>query len=227
MITIAENHSNVVKIISATSGEFGTMEPALKGTKRLANIRKQELRRAAKVEGIQSVEFLGYLDAHLELNKEVLQSFQIAIQNFKPDIIFAPECFYSYYPHKDHIRTGFAVYQIVQKMQETDRPKLYLYHSYVNTHFFPMLHWRRQSKALKQHVSQFYLLMPMYPIRFFLGFYFGFRLPRKSRFHFLAEAFRKVDFKADLNCKLSFKQRIYKIIVLKVKRLFNPKNLTK
>ena len=204
-----------------TKGEHGSSDAKLKG-ETLGKIRVQELNKAAEIEGITDVEFLGYIDAHVTINQEVIKRVDKAIQNFNPDVIFCPEGLYPYYPHNDHIRTGLIVYTIVKNMKKELRPRLFMYHSYVNTNYFPMIHWRRQSKSLKTHISQYYLLIPMYPVRFLLGFYFGFRLRRQLRYHFLAEAFREVDFQADRHRKLGFRQRLFRCFILSIKRLFNP-----
>ncbi|MHA1651640.1 MAG: PIG-L deacetylase family protein [Candidatus Helarchaeota archaeon] len=221
MITVASNPKNVVKIISMTRGEYGTLEPTLRGSK-LGQIRTQELRTAAKIEGVTDVDFLGYIDAHLEITPEAIKRVQNAIEAFNPDIIFAPEGIYSYYPHDDHIRTGLIIYYILKNMKQKKVPKLFMYHSYVNTHYFPMIHWRRQSKALRCHKSQYHLLLPTYPLRFLLGIYFGFRLRKRLRLTFLAEAFRKVDFQVDKKRQLGFRQRLIGRIISKVKGRFNP-----
>ena len=222
MISIAKKKDTIIKVISMTKGEYGSLTPELMGSSTLGRIREQELIRAAEVEGITNVEFIGCIDAHLEINQDVIQKVSNTISVFKPDVIFAPEGLYSYYPHDDHIRTGLIIYKIIKKMKKEERPTLFMYHSYVNTHYFPMKHWRQQSKALKQHISQYWLLLPMYPLRFLLGFYFGLRLSPKFRSYIMAEAVRKVDFIVDKRRKLGFIQRIAKLISSKVKGMFNP-----
>lgn len=219
MIEIANNPKNHVKIILMTRGEFGTLEPELMG-KRLRRIRAQEFREALKVEGITDVNILEYIDTQVEINRETIQRVETAIQSFNPAVIVAPEGFYSYYPHNDHVKTGLIIYIIIKRMARKSRPKLFMYHSYVNTHYFPTIHWKLQSKALRVHRSQTYLLIPLYPVRFFLSCYFGFRLVPKYHFY-PAEAFRKVDFQPENQCKLGFKQRIISYIILKISGLFN------
>ena len=221
MITIAGIPKNEAKILSMTKGEYGTSLSSLNGEK-LGKIRERELQKAAQIEGITHVEFCGFIDAHLEINPEVIQTVTKAIQGFDPDVIFTPEGFYPYYPHDDHIRTGLIVYSIVKKMENRNHPQLFMYHSYKNTHYFPMKHWRRQSKALLMHKSQYWLLLPMYPLRFIFGFYFGFRLSRQFRRYIMAEAVRRVEFKTDKAPKLTFRQRIFRLVVAKLKSLFKP-----
>jgi LmbE family N-acetylglucosaminyl deacetylase len=220
MISLAK--TNAVSILSMTSGEYGTSNLSLVG-KKLATIRKKELIQAANIEGVSRVEFAGYLDAHLVVNREVLKKVKTYLDTYCPDVIFAPECFYYYYPHDDHIRSGYIIYRLLCDMPPKERPKLFLYHSYVNTHYFPMKHWRTQSKALKMHKSQYWLLIPMYPLRFLFGFWFGFRLPRAMWARtLLAEAVRYVDFQEDLHKPLGFKQRLFGRIVMKLKNSFKP-----
>jgi LmbE family N-acetylglucosaminyl deacetylase len=221
MISIAKKPKHRVKILSMTKGEYGTYIDELKG-ENLGRIREKELKAAAIIEGISDIEFIGYIDAHVEINHEVIQKVGSYIDAFKPDVIFAPECLYYYYPHDDHIRTGLSVYYNIKKMKKSDRPALFMFHSYVNTHYFPMLYWRTQSRALLAHKSQYWLLLPMYPLRFILGFYFWFRLSRRLRRYVLAEAYRKVNFEADRQKKLGMRQRIFGRIVKKLKILFKP-----
>lgn len=220
MISLAKSHA--VRILSMTSGEYGTSNPSLAG-KKLATIRKKELIQAANIEGVSQVEFAGYLDAHLVVTREVLKKSKAYLEVYRPDVVFAPECFYYYYPHDDHIRSGFIFYRLFRDMPPKERPKLFLYHSYVNTHYFPMKHWRTQSKALKMHKSQYWLLIPMYPLRFLFGLYLGFRLPRAMWARTLmAEGVHYVDFQEDVHKPLGFKHRLLGRIVIKLKRFFTP-----
>ena len=219
LIEAASNPKNHVKIISMTRGEFDTLELSLMG-KSLRRIRAQEFHRAAKVEGITDLQILEYIDTRVEVNRATFQRVKNIINQFNPDIIVAPEGFYSYYPHTDHVKTGLIVYLIIKKMAKKSRPKLITYHSYLNTHYFPMIHWKRQSKALRMHRSQAYLLAPMNPVRFLLGFYFGFQFIPKYSFY-PAEAIRKVDFQPENQRKLRFKQRVIRAIVFKISGFFN------
>ncbi len=221
MITVASQPGNAVKILSLTKGEYGTFQKELKGEK-LGRIRVKELRRAAKIEGITDIEFLGYIDGHFEISKEAIEKIKKSIEEFNPNVVFAPECLYYYYSHKDHVRTGLIVYHLISNMTGKKRPKLFTYSSYVNTHYFPMTHRKRQSKALLEHKSQYWLLIPAWILRYLLGFYFGLRLPRKLRQYMLAEAYRKVNFQGDKERKLSLKHRIIGRIIAKLKSDINP-----
>ncbi|MHA1264549.1 MAG: PIG-L deacetylase family protein [Candidatus Helarchaeota archaeon] len=219
MITIAQVPSHITKILCMTKGEYGTLNDSLKGEK-LGKIRQKELLQAAKMEGIQDVEFLNFLDAHVEINGDTIQTIREAIEAFKPDVIFAPEGLYSYYPHDDHLNTGIIVYNIIKGIKPIERPILYTYHSYINTHYFPMRNLRLQNRALLTHKSQYWLLIPTWLLRFFLGFYFFLRLPRKFHRFLFAEAYRKVNFENDQIRYLTFKQRIIARLTTKLKKLF-------
>lgn len=221
MITVANQPGNVVKILSLTKGEYGTFVKELKG-EALGRIREKELQRAAKIEGITDIEFLGYIDGHFEISKEAIEKIKQSIEEFNPAVIFAPECLYYYYSHLDHVRTGLIVYHIVSNITGKKRPKLFTYSSYVNTHYFPMTHRKRQSKALLEHKSQYWLLIPGWILRYVLGFYFGLRLPRRLRRYIFAEAYRKVDFQGDKERELSLKHRIIGRIIAKLKSDKNP-----
>ncbi|TFG05170.1 MAG: PIG-L family deacetylase [Promethearchaeota archaeon] len=221
MITVANQPSNEVRILSLTKGEYGTYIKEIKGVV-LGRIREKELRDAAKIEGITDIEFLGYIDGHFEISTEAIQKMKKTLQDFKPDIVFAPECLYYYYSHSDHVRTGLIVYRLLSEMPDNNRPQMFMYSSYVNTHYFPMMHRKRQSKALLTHKSQYWLLIPGWPLRYILGFYFGLRLPKKFHRYVFAEAYRKVDFQEDKVRQLTLKQRIIGRIVQKMKMDVNP-----
>jgi len=223
MISLAKTHA--VRILSMTQGEYGTYNLKLRGEK-LAQIRMKELRQAASIEGVHYVTFMGCLDAHLEINRDIINKIKNYIKDYQPDVIFAPECLYTYYPHNDHIHAGLIIYYLVKSMKFNKRPKLYMFHSYVNTHFFPMIHWKTQSKALKTHKSQFWLLLPTYPLRFLIGIYFGRRLPRALWARtLLAEAVRRVDFQQDTQRILGLKHRLFGRLVSKLKIFFTLQDL--
>jgi LmbE family N-acetylglucosaminyl deacetylase len=221
LITVAKNPKNTVKMISMTRGDQGTVDPKLKGEK-LARIRTQELRRAAKIEGVTDVEFLGFGDSNVRVTHSSIQTVKSAIDVFAPDIIFAPECLYPYYPHKDHVKTGWIIYKIIKAMAETAHPRLFFYHSYVNTHYFPMIHWRQQSKAIREHISQYWLLIPLYHIRFILGSYFRLYLPHRLRYSWFSEAFREVKFQDDLSRNYTLMQRLLERFVALIKPFLRP-----
>jgi hypothetical protein len=84
-----------------------------------------------------------------------------------------------------------------------------------------MKHWKTQSRALKAHKSQYWLLLPTYPLRFLFGIYFGRRLPRAFWARtLLAEAVRRVDFQQDAQRILGIKHRLIGRMVSKLKRFF-------
>ena len=218
MISLAKVHE--VRILSMTQGEYGTYDLELRGEK-LGKIRIKELRQAASIEGVNSVTFMGCLDAHLEIHRDIIEKVKNYLESYQPDVIFAPECLYTTYPHNDHVRTGLIIYFLVKSMKISERPKLFLFHSYVNTHYFPMKHWKTQSRALKAHKSQYWLLLPTYPLRFLFGIYFGRRLPRAFWARtLLAEAVRRVDFQQDAQRILGIKHRLIGRMVSKLKRFF-------
>ncbi len=93
-------------LVTATKGERGWFgdEREYPGLEALGQIREAELRAAAEVLGIRSVDFLGYLDGELDQAHpaEVMAKIAGRLRRAKPDVVvtFGPD---GSYGHPDHI----------------------------------------------------------------------------------------------------------------------------
>ncbi|MFX1450441.1 MAG: PIG-L family deacetylase [Promethearchaeota archaeon] len=190
-----------VEIVSMTKGEWGTLIPELKG-KKLAKIREQELKNAAKLHGIpeNKVKFLGLIDGDVTVLKamKVLRKY---FQNRKPDIIFVPEYSFSTYTHEDHLNTGKAACIVLKNDFKSPRPLMFAYHSYKNN-LFIRTNMRSTGKAIAEHKTQFQVIGFLLPFRYVINLYNGFHY---HRFMFM-EACRQVFF--DKKIKVTFWDRI-------------------
>lgn len=155
-------HGKEVEILSLTRGEFGISEPNWKGP-RLAKIRTQELKRAAKINGIEKkhVHFGDIIDGFIRFTKENIDLVVSWINKLDPDIIFAPEPYFTYYWHDDHISTGKILFYITTKLQNRltkNIRSLYYYTAFKSNFSWPFNSAKHSDKALFEHKSQWWLL---------------------------------------------------------------------
>jgi LmbE family N-acetylglucosaminyl deacetylase len=82
-------------------------------SERLVPIREQEQRAAARVLGVERVEFLGYEDGELEDTRNLRRDVTRQIRQWRPDLIITqnPKRTYTNFPgwHRDHRITGGVV----------------------------------------------------------------------------------------------------------------------
>lgn len=120
-----------IKIAAMTNGEEGIYSSKYESFKgeRLGKIRKQELLKALKYRGIKpfQVYFFGFINNNIKL-KACVNSVKNFLEKEKPDIIFAPEPFYTYYQHKDHIITGKILLFIYKRIIKHKIPRLFFIH---------------------------------------------------------------------------------------------------
>lgn len=200
------NKKHEVFIVSATRGEWGTVNSKLKG-KWLAKIRENELREAASINGVDPhrVEFLDYLDGGIDFKEPIISEIGSYIIENNFDIIFAPEYYFTYYFHPDHMNLGKIVIYTIMKKIKKNKPKLYLYHSIYNNKFLKV-DMLRTHKAIMKHRTQILIIgifIASRPIFNILnGLFYG-----KTMF---AEAVRQVNFKKEMRFKLPlFHRMIY------------------
>jgi bacillithiol biosynthesis deacetylase BshB2 len=110
-----------------TLGEMGRNmgNPPFTNRENLPKIRKEELKEAARVLGIQDLRMLGYRDKTIEFeDEEKLANKMLAlIEEVNPSLIIT---FYpGYSVHPDHDATGAAVVRAVGKMPAAVRPTLH------------------------------------------------------------------------------------------------------
>jgi len=91
-----------------TSGNRGSDDPAMT-PERLAVVRQEEQRAAARTLGVSDAIFLGYPDGELEDTREARREVVRAIRRFRPDRIVTQNPFPSLNPysgHRDHRHAG-------------------------------------------------------------------------------------------------------------------------
>ncbi len=160
-IQLAIQKGHDVDLVTLTKGEYGTMNPSLKGSK-IAQIRVREFQNAADSYGIpkKNVIFLGLVDGDVTLDKamNVLRKYLL---ERKPDIIYAPEYSFSIYVHPDHLNTGKALCLLLKHEFSSPRPILFVYHSFKNRAYLPA---PMHSKAFKIHASQVQVIVFLFPL---------------------------------------------------------------
>ena len=139
-MSLLEQEYRVIQV-SMTDGAFGTKNPDFKG-KRLVKIRANELNKANQVfeEAFNSkIEIirLGYTDGYLPLSSSSRKSVMEIIQKYNPDIVFAPDPWYSQDYHPDHINTGRLVIFALKKLAPTLKNPipLILYYTFAQNRF--------------------------------------------------------------------------------------------
>jgi N-acetylglucosamine malate deacetylase 2 len=127
--TIATHVQNGTPVTYAclTLGEMGRNmgNPPFTNRENLPKIRKEELKEAARVLGIQDLRMLGFRDKTIEFeDDEKLTNTMLAlIEDVNPSLIIT---FYpGYSVHPDHDATGAAVVRAVEKMPAAARPTLH------------------------------------------------------------------------------------------------------
>jgi N-acetylglucosamine malate deacetylase 2 len=127
--TIATHVQNGTPVTYAclTLGEMGRNmgNPPFTNRENLPKIRKQELKNAAAVLGIQDLRMMGFRDKTIEFedDEKLTNVISSLIDELHPSLIIT---FYpGYSVHPDHEATGAAVIRAVEKLPEAARPKLH------------------------------------------------------------------------------------------------------
>lgn len=127
--TIATHVKNGTPVTYAclTLGEMGRNmgNPPFTNRENLPKIRKEELKEAARVLGIQDLRMLGYRDKTIEFEDEekLANKMLELIEEVNPSLIIT---FYpGYSVHPDHDATGAAVVRAVEKIAADARPTLH------------------------------------------------------------------------------------------------------
>ena len=214
LINYLTSTDNSVDILSLTQGEFGIFLDQWKGS-RLATIRKKELINAAAINGVsaENIHFGDIIDGFVMFNSEHVVYLLERLNQLKPDIIFAPEPYYTYYWHSDHINCGRLADYIFKKKQSllnNTLKALYFYTTAKPTLWWPFQSTSHALKSLSFHRSQWWLLKwanLFYPIE-------KFNLPyRRKRGNWkFAERYRRVSRKGK-NPNINF---IWKVILGKI-----------
>jgi N-acetylglucosamine malate deacetylase 2 len=126
--TIASHVQNGTPVTYAclTLGEMGRNmgNPPFTNRENLPKIRKEELKEAARILGIQDLRMLGFRDKTIEFEDEekLTNVMSTLISEVNPSLIIT---FYpGYSVHPDHDATGAAVVRAVERIPGAARPKL-------------------------------------------------------------------------------------------------------
>ena len=98
-----------VGFLVCVDGRFGS---AVIPPEELAAIRQGEGRASAKALGVDYVRYLSFCDGGFYDTRELTSRIAGAVGEFKPEVIFAPDCFVSSECHPDHINVGRAASEI-------------------------------------------------------------------------------------------------------------------
>jgi N,N'-diacetylchitobiose non-reducing end deacetylase len=202
-IRLAVKQGQDVEIVSMTKGEWGTMDPSLKGSK-LASIRVRELEHAAQLHGVPShkIKYLGLIDGNVTLSKAV-KVLRTYFKTRKPDVLIVPEYSFSVYVHPDHLNTGKATCLLLKREFRSPRPLLFTYHSFKNNTYFPT-QMRATGKAIAAHKTQVQVIVYLLPFRYLYDLMNGFFYCRRFRF---MESARRVYFTKKI--KISLLDRLF------------------
>jgi len=101
-----------ITYLLVTSGDKGSNDPTMT-PEQLVAVREAEQREAARILGVEHVEFLRYRDAEVVANLELRRDIVRAIRRFRPDAVICqdPTSRYfgqEYIQHPDHIAVGEA-----------------------------------------------------------------------------------------------------------------------
>ncbi|MHA1298058.1 MAG: PIG-L deacetylase family protein [Candidatus Helarchaeota archaeon] len=192
------------KVIYAcmTADEYGTNRNDFKG-ERISKIRRNEMKNAAKVTGISRVDWLGFIDGYVKINKESIKILKKYIQKINPDVIFAPDAWFSLDFHSDHMNTGWMCHHIVKKMKK--RPILLLWQTWKPNFFIPCKYRKQARKAQSQHVSQGFGSKLVGIFISILQLAYGIRYPN----YWFAEGYRLIKFTKDENKPKNFRYLLY------------------
>lgn len=93
-----------------TRGDKGSNDPAMTA-ERLAPIREEEQRQAARVLGVQSVTFFdGYFDGMLEPTLALRRELTLQLRTLRPDVVFTFDPWKRYELHPDHRAIGLCAF---------------------------------------------------------------------------------------------------------------------
>jgi len=125
-------------LVTATGGEAGDiLNPAMNTpdvSNHLAEVRAEELARAAEIIGYDTVEMLGYRDSGMPDSADnarpeafcnqdidaVLEKVVTIVRRERPDIVFGYDA-HEFYPHPDHIRVHELTLQLADAAADPDR----------------------------------------------------------------------------------------------------------
>ncbi|MFH1485428.1 MAG: PIG-L deacetylase family protein [Chloroflexota bacterium] len=96
-----------VVYVVCTNGDKGSNDPDMT-SERLAIIREQEEREAARTLGVKEVILLRHPDGELEDNRTFREEMVRVIRTYRPDLIIVPDPYRRPFQHRDHRITGIV-----------------------------------------------------------------------------------------------------------------------
>lgn len=221
---LAAKQGNHVAIASMTRGQRG-----IPGTPsetyplefigpRLGRIRSAELRRAAALNGVTDVHFLGLSDGEVRFVPSQVAIVKRVIDNVKPDMVFAPEPYWTFYYHQDHIRLGYLARHVLKSYPPDSRPALYFYTTFKPTFSFPFTRVQKRETflVLEEHKSQHWLLAPAKSLFRVLARVYGLFVPGWP----YAEGYRRCAFSPEEYLVKSLADRVKRTIAAAFERVF-------
>lgn len=149
-IELVEKGHEVI-LACLTADEYGTSRNDFKG-ERISRIRRSEMREAAKVVGIHKLYWLGYIDGYSRFDREAVERIKKFILRIDPDVIFAPDPFYTVDSHVDHISIAKITLYIWNRLKK--KPLYLMYYTHKPNYYIPVRYGKRAIEAFKKHISQ-------------------------------------------------------------------------
>ncbi len=204
---------NVIEVIM-TNSEFGTHEIEFKGA-RLSKIRFHELMKVNQLfttytTNVPELIRLNYIDGHLPVDIKAIDRISAIIRDKKPDIILAPDPWYTLDPHPDHLNTGKILFFALRNVEQNILPKkiYYFYTFNSNSHF--KVHWKDKTILFKAYLLFKSQITPL-EINYLKIVYLFLLFRRIFKFGGFTENFRQQTIsndKSDFPKKLNLLQRV-------------------
>ena len=97
-----------IHYLLVTRGDKGTDNPEMT-IEQVASIREREQRKAANVQGVQTITFLnGYFDGEVEPTLQLRRDIALVIRQWRPDVVFTFDPWRKDEPHPDHRAVGIT-----------------------------------------------------------------------------------------------------------------------
>ena len=106
-----------ISYVLLTSGDKGSHDPTMRPGK-LATLREQEQRAAAKELGVQEVVFLRYADGIVENTLALRAQLAGILRKYKPHVVLAIDPWKTYQLHPDHRAAGYAALDAIYAARE-------------------------------------------------------------------------------------------------------------
>ena len=131
--TIAKltSQKHKVSLITATKGEAGEPgNPPITTREKIGEVREQELRRAAKILGISTIHFLGFIDGKVRYarNKKLEGKILSIIKKEKPDVVITFDKTGAS-NHPDHKAISRATTKVFEEYKNFVQKHVRLYHT--------------------------------------------------------------------------------------------------